>query len=92
MTPQEIRSRIDKMKMKSGCVICGYNKHPAALSFDHLDPKTKYRNKNGKSVQVADMIKSGRFAWTTILTEIRKCRILCTNCHMEETHPRPDLL
>lgn len=91
MTPQDIRRKIDKYKMKYGCEICGYNKHPAALSFDHLDPKTKYRNKNGKVVQVADMIKSGRYSWNTIIEEVGKCRVLCMNCHMEHTYPRLDL-
>ena len=38
MTPQEIRARIDKLKMAAGCQICGYNAHPAALSFDHFNP------------------------------------------------------
>jgi hypothetical protein len=91
MNPQERRNKIDKIKLKAGCAICGYNKNPAALSFDHIDPSNKYRNKSGKRVQVSDMIKSGRYAWTTIAEEIRKCRILCMNCHMEVTHPREDL-
>jgi hypothetical protein len=88
---QEIRKRIDKIKLKAGCVICGYNKHPAALSFDHIDPSNKYRTKSGKKVNVADMVKGGRYAWTTIAEEIQKCRILCMNCHMEVNHPRNDL-
>ena len=86
MTPQEIRSKINKYKMKFGCAICGYKNHPAALSFDHIDPTTKYRNKNGKVVQVSDMIKSGRYSWNTIMEEIGKCRVLCMNCHMEHTY------
>ena len=91
MTPKEIRQRIDKIKMSAGCEICGYNKHPASLSFDHLDPKNKYKTKSGKKVNVADMVKGGRYAWETIQTEIAKCRVLCMNCHMEINHPRTDL-
>lgn len=92
MNSQELRKKIDKIKLKAGCAICGYNKHPAALSFDHIDPKTKYRTKAGKAVQVSDMIRNGRFKWETIVEEMRKCRILCMNCHMEENHPRMDLM
>ena len=46
MTPQEIRKRIDKIKLSTGCEICGYNKHPAALSFDHFNPENKYKTKS----------------------------------------------
>ncbi len=92
MTPQEIRRKVDKLKMKAGCQICGYNSHPAALSFDHLNPSEKYRTKSGKPVQVSDMVKGGRYGWATISAEIQKCRILCMNCHMETNHPRPDLV
>jgi hypothetical protein len=91
MTPQEIRKRIDKIKMTAGCEICGYNSHPAALSFDHFNPENKYKTKSGKKVHVADMVKGGRYAWKTIAEEINKCRVLCMNCHMEVTHPRKDL-
>ena len=91
MNAKEIRYRVDKIKMKAGCEICGYNKHPAALSFDHTDPTNKYKTKSGKKVHIADMVKGGRYAWKTIAEEIQKCRILCMNCHMEVTHQRPDL-
>lgn len=88
---KELRNYIDRLKMEAGCLICGYNKHPAALSFDHIDPKSKYRTKGGHKVHIADMVKGGRYAFDTIMTEIDKCRVLCLNCHMEVTHPRPDL-
>lgn len=84
---------IDIYKVSVGCCICGYNKHPSALCFDHL-PDTEKSNliKNGyaenkvgvgggmynmyyKSTPVQDLIK-----------EIRKCRVVCSNCHMELTH------
>src|ERR1035438_1249037 len=35
------RSALQKIKMASGCVDCGYNLHPAALDFDHLVPSEK---------------------------------------------------
>ena len=72
--------------MKAGCEICGYNTHPAALTFDHLEPKKKYRTKTGKLVHLSDMIKGNRYSLNTVLKEIEKCRILCFNCHMESTY------
>jgi hypothetical protein len=91
MATMDIRQRVDKIKLKSGCQICGYNKHPAALSFDHINPENKYRSKSGKTIHIADMVKNKRYSWEVIREEISKCRILCVNCHMEVTHPREDL-
>lgn len=35
------RAHLDAYKMEHGCIKCGYAEHPAALIFDHRDPKTK---------------------------------------------------
>jgi hypothetical protein len=91
MTSADIRKKVDKVKLSNGCQICGYNKHPAALSFDHINPETKFRSKSGKAVQIADMVKNKKYSWELIREEIAKCRILCMNCHMEVNHPREDL-
>lgn len=63
---------IDKIKQSAGCSDCGYNHHPAALDFDHIDPSTK-----------EELIPRilGRARLTRIFAEIRKCKILCANCH-----------
>lgn len=81
-----IRRIVDRIKVTRGCEMCGYNTHPAALDFDHLDPATKYRTRNGTPVHLADMIKGGRYGLQTILVEIHKCRVLCANCHRAYTH------
>lgn len=60
------------------CVICGYDRHFAALHFDHIDPATKRGN-------VAHLIALGDRATAT--TEALKCRLLCANCHAETTWP-----
>ena len=67
---------IRKIKLDSGCEICGYNKHHVALDFDHLDRKTKITS-------VGQMVN---FSWKRIQKEINKCRILCANCHRIETY------
>ena len=57
------------------CCCCGYKKTNGALSLHHLDPKEK------------DFILSGLRAhknnWIVIIGELRKCVLVCHNCHSE---------
>ena len=41
---QIYREFVHKYKSTLGCEFCSYNKHPAALHFDHLIPKNKSFN------------------------------------------------
>lgn len=66
------------LKVKSGCIDCGFNAHPAALDFDHLPGSEKRR-------QISRMIQSHR---NTLLREIAKCEIVCSNCHRIRTWER----
>jgi transposase-like protein len=55
------------------CVLCGYDGHPAALQFHHLDPATKAFNlRDGDTRSMARMRE-----------EARKCVLLCANCHAQ---------
>ena len=67
-----------RYKLMKGCVVCGYKEHHVALHYNHIDPSTKVRN-----VSRAASIK-------TVKEEIRKCEVLCANCHavksLEEKH------
>ncbi len=86
---QNIRRIVDQIKLDRGCEdpFChGYPRVASALQFDHIDPATKYRTRTGKLVHLADMIKGGRYALSTIMAEIAKCRVLCANCHAVHTH------
>lgn len=76
---KRFRKFIDKIKLKFGCKICGYNEHPAALDFDHL--KNKKYNIALMAVRVGRTMKR-------VKEEIRKCQILCANCHRVETQKR----
>ena len=60
------------IKMESGCVECGYKKHPAALDFHHRDPATKLFSLGSK-------VHS--YGKERIIEEIEKCDVLCANCH-----------
>lgn len=57
------------------CGICGYNKCPESLEFHHLDPTQK---EFGFGQSRAN-IKS----WDKLVVELRKCVLLCANCHRE---------
>lgn len=54
------------------CRMCGFNGHPAALHFHHLDPATKefHLGHQGQSRAI-----------TRMRAEAEKCVLLCANCH-----------
>ena len=56
------------------CQICGYQKHPGVLEFHHVDPGSKSFG-----------ISSGGFSrsWSSIEEEVKKCVLVCANCHRE---------
>jgi transposase-like protein len=56
------------------CVLCGYDRSPAALQFHHVDPSTKRfaLSREGVTRSVAKARE-----------EARKCVLLCANCHAE---------
>ena len=79
------RHWLNKYKEYKGCSKCGYSLHGVAIDFDHVDPNTKRFN------------ISQRLANSTIkllFEEIRKCDLLCANCHriktLEEKQFDPD--
>lgn len=78
---------INAIKLKSGCVDCGYNARPEALQFDHVDPATK----------LFGIARGMTYSIEMIMAEIAKCEVRCANCHairsMREGHlgrPRID--
>jgi len=90
-TIEHRRCWINLFKMSHGCSICGYDKHPSALCFDHIKPEEKHEmTKNGCSKRNHAggmfMLYGKKFSSDVLLDEINKCRILCHNCHMEQTH------
>lgn len=55
------------------CAICGYNRCNAVLEVHHLDP-------NEKDFTIA---ANANKAYALVSEEIRKCVLLCANCHRE---------
>ena len=54
------------------CVDCGFDGHPAALDFDHINPSVKAGN-------VAHL------SWSKAVLEATQCEIRCSNCHRIKT-------
>jgi hypothetical protein len=63
---------------RGGCIVCG-EADPRCLDFHHRDPATKLKC-------VAKMMSTTR-NWAAVLEEIKKCDVLCANCHRK--HHRP---
>jgi transposase len=55
------------------CRLCGYDRCVAALEFHHLDPATKEFTLARRGARSIDALRA----------EIRKCVLLCSNCHAE---------
>lgn len=72
----EFFKTIQAYKLQQGCADCGFNKHPAALEFDHL---------HSKIVVISDMA-----GWPLhkLEAEIAKCEVVCSNCHHIRTYER----
>jgi hypothetical protein len=74
-------SRPDRVKLKEAliqlrggaCHVCGYDRFHGALGFHHLDPRTKAFTIAGAHTR----------RWETLIHEVRKCVLLCENCHRE---------
>jgi len=55
------------------CENCDYDKSITALQFHHLDPSKKDFT-----------ISKSTMSWDKIKSELDKCILLCSNCHIEE--------
>lgn len=67
-----LKELIREYKIERGCIDCGYNKHPSALDFDHI-----YDNK------IENVAACKTFA--SAIEEIKKCEVVCSNCHRIRT-------
>lgn len=71
------RTRLHRIKLAAGCNRCNFNEHPSALEFHHTDPKLK-------GFEITPGFLSGSHSWKETKREIKKCEILCSNCHRIE--------
>ena len=70
------RDWLNKYKEAKGCSRCGYNENGVALDFDHIDSSIKKFN-------ISHRLPNSTLK--PLFAEIRKCRLLCANCHRIRT-------
>lgn len=74
------KKRLDSLRLKlwdylkSNPCKCGES-DPVVLDFDH---------KADKLFNISEGIKRG-YSWNRLLSEIKKCNVLCANCHRRKT-------
>lgn len=65
--------------LKQGpCTDCAGRFHPVAMDFDHTG--------SDKTAGVAHLVGLG--SWSAIEREIKKCELVCANCHRVRTYTR----
>lgn len=69
------RRHLHRYMLSVGCIDCGYNDHPAALEWDHIDPSEKI---GAVSQMMSHNLKR-------LMKEVRKCEVRCSNCHSIRT-------
>lgn len=60
------------------CADCGNVFPPICMDFDHLDASIKFD-------KISNMLT---YSFSRILIEIKKCEIVCSNCHRIRTYNR----
>jgi hypothetical protein len=83
MTEKEKKRRCEERilsyKYLHPCKDCGIT-NPVVLEFDHI---------RGKKVDnISDM--PGKYPWLDIIREIKKCDVVCANCHRLRTAKKAD--
>lgn len=71
---KETKKRI-VASMGGKCQCCGYDRCVESLDFHHIDPSEK-ELAFGK-------IRASPKKWESICNELRKCILVCSNCHRE---------
>ncbi len=64
------RNKLAAIRLLGGqCIDCGFNGHPVAFQFHHVQKK---------SFTIGAV---GNKSWHVIKEELKKCILLCSNCH-----------
>ena len=66
------------LKLLRGCTDCGYEDNSDALEFDHL-PGTDKKFGVSECYRVSD---------ASLIAELNKCEVVCSNCHSIRTATR----
>lgn len=69
---------VKSLKDNQPCTDCGVRYPYYVMDYDHLDSSIKEDN-------IGNLIKSGK---KKVLDEIKKCELVCSNCHRQRTYNR----
>ena len=79
----KIKRKLKAIEYKGGkCSKCGYDKNLSALEFHHV-------NSNEKDFEISRYISK---SWESLVIELDKCILVCSNCHKEIHNPKMDRL
>lgn len=70
-------------KLGGQCSLCGYKKNFSALTFHHKNPKNKLFQLDLRSLSNRKQ--------SMIDSEVKKCILVCHNCHAELHNPKHNL-
>lgn len=76
VTPNDLRKYANRMfvnefKRNKRCADCSIAHHSSAMDFDHLEASNKI-------IKISHMLNRNQ---STILAEMSKCELVCSNCH-----------
>lgn len=77
----EFRSNMLEYLADKACSICG-EADIRVLELDHLRPAEKH-------FSISQAVRLG-YTWKEVLEEVKKCRVLCANCHKRHTAEQQD--
>lgn len=63
--------KMNKLKEATGCVYCD-ERSAISLDYHHIDPNTK-------TYEISYLVACK--SWSKIPEELKKCELVCTNCH-----------
>jgi len=80
MTRSHKRKFVRKTKQRVGCQECGKEGPMRKLHFHHVDKESKVN-------KVSNMALESRYTLDDLTNEIKKCKIVCINCHNNIHNP-----
>lgn len=88
--PNSIKKTKEKLlniKGANGCSICGYNKNHSCLDFHHRESRNK--KFNFAHIKIYDTFcdsENQKIKSKDIYSELKKCDVVCKNCHKKNTY------
>lgn len=76
----KVKGRLRDYLIHKTCMDCDEERW-AVLEFDHVKGK--------KSAGISYLVNQG-YTWAAVLEEIKKCEIVCANCHRIRTYQRQE--